>query len=86
MVTLLRKMFVTNLKREMDKRNLSAYAVAELAGVHPSTVQRILKDEMAPTLDLADAIERGLEIKAGGLFSAVQGLNQQRGRTPTPLR
>ena len=45
------KTFAATLKKHMARRNLSAYRLAKLAGLNPSSVQRIINGERSPTLD-----------------------------------
>lgn len=45
------------LKQYMDVFGLNGRKMAEIAGVHPSTISRILKKTMKPDLDLAFKIQ-----------------------------
>jgi transcriptional regulator with XRE-family HTH domain len=72
----LAKLFARRLQEEMDARQLSANALAKLAGVGQRSISRILlpeghKDRQTPSLDIVDSLARALGLPPTWLLEAV---------------
>jgi transcriptional regulator with XRE-family HTH domain len=54
--------FVANLRTACERRNLSQRALADSAGVHYVTVNRIFQQKLSPSIDVCEklAIAAGL--------------------------
>ncbi len=55
--------FVGALKKHMVRSNISAYRLAKLTGLNPSSVQRILNGEVSPSLETVDKILTEIPIR-----------------------
>ncbi len=53
--------FIGALKMHMTRRNLSAFRLARLTGLNPSTVQRIINGDVSPTLETVGKITKELK-------------------------
>lgn len=49
------------LKQYMEVARLNGQEMAEIIGVHPSTISRILKKKLTPDLDLAFKIQHATD-------------------------
>ena len=57
------------IRRLMDARNLTTYALAEKAGLKQSTVSGIVSQHAIPKIDTLDAICKGLGITLKEFFT-----------------
>jgi DNA-binding XRE family transcriptional regulator len=58
----------TKLRKILDERGLSAYALANSIGMNPRTLQVIAAGTSKPTLTTAMKIAHGLKIDVSKLF------------------
>ena len=54
----------------MDKNNLSTRQVAEMTGISKSTINRIVNEEISPTLDTLEVLAKGLNARICDLFDS----------------
>ena len=58
------------LDKIMANQNLSVRQVAILTGVSKSTVSRIANNEISPTVDILEALAKGLKIRIYDLIDS----------------
>lgn len=58
------------LGKIMDKNNLSTRQVAEMTGISKSTINRIVNEEISPTLDTLEVLAKGLKVRICDLFDS----------------